>query len=255
MSDFLSGAGQIAGAFQDVLGSGSLTNGAAMVRQAASGKINGTNFKITVGSLGGISAIKNRVYLKIPQQYFNDGSKLQVLSEDQMVGWGGIYFPVTPSIKQDFKANWNAATLTHNNYAVYSYQNSDVGQISISGQFPVQSYQEGFHWLATIHALKALTKMRTGNDVLAGAPPPVCRFYAYGPDMYDGVPVVVSGFNIDLPADVDYITTYTVESYEVRIPVLSTISLTLIPVYSRREMSRFSVDAFVRGQPGTEGFL
>lgn len=255
MSDFIDGLKRTFATFQDTFGSQQLNNGQALVRRAANGSSSYGDFRVGFTSLGTESSLQNRVYIKIPKEYYPEASKLIALSDDKRTGWGGIYFPVTPSIKQDIKANWQPTNVQHSNYAIYSYSGSDSGTISVSGQFPVQTQQEAFSWLATIHALRALTKMRTGNDVVPGSPPPVCRFYAYGPDIYNGVPVVIGSFSIDLPNDVDYLTGFNLEGFETKVPVLSSISITLIPVYSRRELSRFSVDGFIRGDRGLEGFV
>ena len=251
-------------AFQDVTGTGQLTNGAAMIQQAAMGQESAGAFKIGFNDAITGSAIENRVFLKIPQYYFPEGSLTQFLSPNPPKtkrspnpnpAWGGIYFPVTPTFRQDSKVNWAASNIQHSNYAIYSYVNSDVGTISVSGQFPVQTQEEAIYWLATVHALRALTKMRTGQDVLPGAPPPVCRFNAYGANVYENVPVVIGSFSVDLPADVDYITGFNISNYSNKVPTLSTISMTLLPVYSRREMSRFGVDKFVNGTLGSQGYL
>jgi hypothetical protein len=255
MSDFLDSLGRGFRSFQDTFGSEQLNNGQALVRRAANGSNNSGTARISFTSLGTEASLQNRVYIRIPKEYYPSGSKLRALSDDQRNGWGGIYFPVTPSIRQDIKANWQATNVQHSNYAIYSYAGSDSGTISVSGQFPVQTQAEAFSWLSTITALRALTKMRTGNDVVPGSPPPVCRFYAYGPDIYNGVPVVIGSFSIDLPNDVDYLTGFNIEGLEVKVPVLSSISVTLIPVYSRRELSRFSVDGYIRGDRGLEGFV
>lgn len=228
--------------------------GGNLIQQAANGRVTGTTFKIGFASLGSEAGIKNRVYLTIPQKYWAAGTKLQMLG-DERLGWGGIYFPVTPSIKQDAKANWTASSLQHNNYQVYSFANGDVGTISVTGQFPVQSQQEAYYYVATLTALRAITKMQTGNDSVPGAPPPVCRFNAYGTDIYENVPVVVGGFSVDLPADVDYITGFSFNGIENKVPTLSSISLTLIPVYSRAEMGRYGVDAFINGTLPRRGYL
>lgn len=228
--------------------------GANLIQQAANGRITGTSFKIGFASLGSESTIQNRVYLTLPKEYWAAGTKLQILGNDKL-GWGGIYFPVTPSIKQDPKANWTATSPQHSNYQIYSYVNSEVGPITVSGQFPVQSQQEAYYYAATLTALRALTKMRTGNDSVPGAPPPVCRFNAYGIDMFENVPVVVGGFSIDLPADVDYITGYNFNGIENKVPVLSTITMTLLPVYSRAEMGRFGVDAYIAGTLPNRGYI
>jgi hypothetical protein len=228
--------------------------GGNLIQQAANGRITGTTFKIGFASLGSEAGIQNRVYLTLPQKYWAAGTKLQMLG-DERLGWGGIYFPVTPSIKQDAKANWTASSLQHNNYQVYSFANGDVGTISVTGQFPVQSQQEAYYYVATLNALRAITKMQTGNDSVPGAPPPVCRFNAYGTDIYENVPVVVGGYNVDLPSDVDYITGFSFNGVENKVPTLSSISLTLIPVYSRAEMGRYGVDAFINGTLPKRGYL
>jgi len=228
--------------------------GTNLIQQAANGRITGTTFKIGFARLGTESSIKNRVYLSIPRKYWAAGTKLQMLGNDKL-GWGGIYFPVTPSIKQDIKANWVASTLQHNNYQVYSFSNGDVGTIQVSGQFPVQSQQEAYYYVATLNALRAITKMQTGNDSVPGAPPPICRFNAYGTDIYENVPVVVGSYSVDLPSDVDYTTGFSFDGIENKVPTMSTISMTLIPVYSRAEMSRFGVDAFLNSQLPRRGYL
>jgi hypothetical protein len=112
MSEFLDSLSRGFSTFQETFGSQQLTNGAAIVRQAASGKINSGNFKIDFTSLGSESSIQNRVFIKIPKQYFLEGTKLIALSDDKRTGWGGIYFPVTPSIRQDVKANWQQTNVT-----------------------------------------------------------------------------------------------------------------------------------------------
>jgi hypothetical protein len=257
MSDF--SFTNLAASAQEVWGSGQLTNGQSIIRTAAADRVLNSTVKVSFTSQERQASLESRVYLKIPNQYWPVGSITQVLDSNPTGSnpgaWAGIYFPVTPTVKQDTKVNWNPANIQHSNYAVYSYQNTDVGTISVSGQFPVQNRQEAVYWLATVHALRAITKMRTGNDTLAGSPPPVCRFNAYGANVYENIPVVVGGFSIDLPSDVDYITGFNFGNRVNKVPTLSTISMTLIPVYSRREMSNFSVDQFISGALDGRGYL
>jgi hypothetical protein len=73
--------------------------------------------------------------------------------------------------------------------------------------------------------------------------------------VYENIPVVVGGFSIDLPNDVDYITGFNFGNRVNKVPTLSTISMTLIPVYSRREMSAFGVDQFISGALDGRGYL
>jgi hypothetical protein len=78
--------------------------------------------------------------------------------------------------------------------------------------------------------------------------------------------VIVSSVKIDLPDTVDYYNTYPLPSTLATgneavygawdnfnntsnsVPTLSTISLTLIPVYSRDEQLNFSVEKFLKGE-------
>lgn len=255
MADFIDNIKTGFAEFQDTFGSAGIGNGASLVRAAALGKPIQGSYQIGFTSAGNQASINNRVYLKIPEYYTPNGSMTYTLSGEKNLGWQGIYFPVTPSIKQDYKANWTASSPQQSNYAIHSFNNSDVGSITVSGQFPVQSAEEGYYYTATINALRSLIKMRTGKDQVPGAPPPVCRFYAYGADIYENVPVVIGDFSIDLPADVDYITSYNFNDQPNKVPALSTITLTLIPVYSRREMAAFSVDSFVKGGLSGKGYV
>jgi hypothetical protein len=162
---------------------------------------------------------------------------------------GGIIFPYTPQISYDVKADYSALNPTHGNYTQYFYQHSSVGPLNIQGKFTVQNGAEAAMYLATVHLLKSLTKMTFGEDALPGAPPPVCRLNAYGKYMIQNVPVVINSYRIDLPNDVDYFTlgknnldpTYQTAM----VPVSSTIAITCYPLYSRNELSQFTLDNYI----------
>jgi hypothetical protein len=180
---------------------------------------------------------------------------------------GGIIFPFTPSISQDFTANYAAVNPTHSNYTQYFYKHSQAGPISVSGKFSVQNEEEAYLWLATMHILRALTKMHFGTDVNAGAPPPVCRFFAYGEQQYYNVPVVIQSFKIELPDNVDYYATKLNDGtgQEDRdaptgnmVPTVSQVTLTLLPMYSRQEQLGIKqVDDYLQGAPNLrrQGYL
>jgi hypothetical protein len=255
MADFLDSLGAGVAQFQDTFGVVGMNNGASLIRAAALGKPVQGSYKVGFNGSDNQASINNRVYIKIPSYYCPNGTLTYALSSEKNLGWQGIYFPVTPTVRQDYKANWVATAPQQSNYAIYSYNNTDVGTISVSGQFPVQTPDEGYYWLATINALRSLTKMRTGRDQVPGAPPPVCRFFAYGANIYDNIPVVIGDFSIELPSDVDYVTSYNFNGQLTKVPTLSTITMNLIPVYSRREMSNFSVDKFVKGTLDGQGYL
>lgn len=169
---------------------------------------------------------------------------------------GRLIFPNTPTITQDYTASFQALNPVHSNYALYFYKNSQAGPISLSCKFTVQSQQDAETWLATCHVLRFLTKMRFGDDSKsAGTPPPICRFNAYGELQYKNVPVVVSSFKVELPDSVDYYVTALDNSENKSafpnapkgsaVPVESTINVTLLPMYSRAELTGLKPDDYL----------
>lgn len=189
-----------------------------------------------------------RVKIRVPQSYL---TQLTQGPSNELKNLKGIIFPYTPSISIEHKADYTAQAPLHSNYAVYFYQRSSVSPINISGKFTVSNENEAGVYLATIHLLRALTKMRSGGptgDADSGAPPPICRLDAYGTFMLQNVPVVISSFKIDLPDNVDYYTlgkntnSESHATYEMTsVPIVSTISVTCTPMYSRDEMQKFNV--------------
>lgn len=197
-----------------------------------------------------------RAYLRVPRSYIIGpaAGPSGILGE-----FGGILFPYTPTISYDSQAVYGSVNPVHSNYTQYFYKNSQVGNISVTGKFTVQNEKEGAIWLGMIHLLRSLTKMRFGTDADAGAPPPVCRLEAYGDFMLRNVPVVVQSFKFDLPDNVDYIEVGKSGSgsmYKTTlVPSVSTISITLNVMYSRREMQEFSVDNWLSGKLKGQGYL
>jgi hypothetical protein len=183
-----------------------------------------------------------RVRIRVPDNYLVNLT--QGPANEPLGKLGGIIFPYTPSITYDQKADYSSIPVLHSNYAVNFYTRSSVTPISISGKFTVQNEKDAATYLATVHLLRALTKMRFGIDDDAGAPPPVCRLDAYGPFMLENVPVAISAFKMELPENVDYFNLgYGSEQRygQASVPTLSTISITCTPMYSRSEMQNFSV--------------
>lgn len=190
----------------------------------------------------------HRVRLKVPTSYLVGQA---AGPNGTLVKSQGIIFPYTPTLSQEYTANYNSVPITHSNYAHYFYKNSAVGLISLSAKFTVQNDYEAEMYFSIVHLLRALTKMRWGNDDNAGSPPPVCRLYAYGDAIMNNVPVAVSSFKLELPDNVDYFTTKSLSSA----PVLSTFSITLTPIYSRNEMQKFNVSSWLNGNIRAKGYL
>jgi hypothetical protein len=193
-----------------------------------------------------------RVFLRVPTSYLI-GPAAGPIGDPLLKDIGGILFPYTPQISYESAASYSAVNPVHSNYTQQFYKNSSVGNINISGKFTVQNEKEGAIYCSIIHLLRSLTKMRWGSDANAGAPPPVCRLEAFGDFMLRNVPVVVTSFKFDLPDNVDYIQVPMFKT--TLVPTISTITLGLAIMYSRREMQDYSVDAWLNNKLKGQGYL
>lgn len=206
---------------------------------------------------GNVQAGDLRVKIRVPREYISGVSTRG--GSNELLDLGGIIFPYTPSISYEHKADYTSSIPLHSNFAIYSYKNSSVSSISITGKFTVQNEKDAMVYLATVHLLRALTKMKSGGESNSGAPPPVCRLDGYGDYMLANVPIAISSFKNDLPDNVDFFTLgksstniYGLAS----VPTISTISLTCIPIYSRREMQQFKVSDWLASATNrTRGYL
>jgi hypothetical protein len=220
-----------------------------------------------------------RVRIRVPGNYITR-STAGNSGRDELAN--GIIFPYTPTIIYENKADYNVLNVTHNNYSQYFYNNSSVSAITITGKLTVQSDKDAWVYLSIKHLLSALTKMPFADDPGAGAPPPICRLDAYGEYMLKNVPVVISSYKIELPQEVDYYSvgnniistsasnpaaeTDSAELQEVEtsskvyksqnlVPVLSNITVTCTPIYSRKEMLEFSLEKFLKEYENNTKYL
>lgn len=154
---------------------------------------------------------------------------------------GQIIFPTTPTFTLSNKANYDNKTLVHSNFPHPVYTNSVSDDIQISCEWPVEAPDEAAEWLRVIRLGRGLTKMFFGSSSNLGAPPPICTLYGYM-DTVGRIPVVVKEFKVDFKDDVHY-----VQSGGAMVPRLSTISITLQPVYSKAAQRGFNWDLYARG--------
>jgi hypothetical protein len=209
-----------------------------------------------------------RVRLSLPQQIIQMG----ITSNDilaPLVDTNGLVFPTNPTVLVSQEANYNSLHPVHTNYPFWAYQNSQVGQMTITANFPVQNSLEARYWLACIHYLRTVTKMNYGKGPGAGEPPPVVKFNGYGDYVFKNVPVIVTGFQFDMPQDVDYISTglgdpgSTLPGSKSNFPetawapTTSLLTVSIVPQYSRRDVSNFNMKRFVKGDygKGDTGFI
>lgn len=175
---------------------------------------------------------------------------------------GKFVFPFTPIVNLTHTANYSAMEPIHNNYSFAAYENSKIDKITITGDFYCENANDARYWTAGVHFFRSVTKMFFGEKTPgAGAPPPILKLNGYGDFVFADVPVVVTSFAVELPKDVDYISTsfsnvgtflgtnstFTVTGNTGYAPTKSVFNVTLMPVYSRESVRKFDLNSFVRG--------
>lgn len=172
-----------------------------------------------------------------------------------------MIFPTTPTVNIIHSASYNALQPVHTNYPYQVYQSSQVEDINITCDFPVENESDGRYWIAAVHFLRSVTKMYYGQSSNKGAPPPLIHLSGYGDFVFNRVPCVVKMFTVDLQKDIDYIQVpignnvdlgtnferLNVSGGYTYVPTLSFISVTLTPTYSRDKTREFSLDTFING--------
>jgi len=172
----------------------------------------------------------------------------------------GVIFPYTPSITVTHVGSYSAQPLTHSNYSQQYYNNSDVQDIQIQGEFTVQNANEGRYLLAAIYFFRSATKMFFGDDAknqsYTGNPPPMVFLNGYGSHYFPHVPCILSSFAHTLPPDTDYINVPSPNGGNTRLPAISNVTITLKPVYSRKGLhDNFGLSDFAAGKLVTGGYL
>lgn len=213
-----------------------------------------------------------RISLPAASQMFYNSSEAGILVP--LKETNGVVFPYTPSITTSYTASYGQLKTTHSNYPAYYYESSEVQAIQISGDFTVQSVQEGQYLLACIYFFRACTKMFYGTGSKAGNPPLIVFLNGYGSELLPNVPCVVTGFQQIMSGDVDYIqvpslntaTSYATneetgepyyrdEQKSTRLPTSCQLQVTLQPIYSRKVLGEFDLEKFAAGKMLDKGYL
>lgn len=164
----------------------------------------------------------------------------------KLAATGGVVFPYLPNITLSTKANYTTIDPTHNNYPFQAYKNSAIDDISISGEFTCETESDAAYWIAATTFFKTATKMFFGSSNNAGNPPIICHLSGYGASVFNKVPVIVKSFSVDLKDDVNYVkcSTYGTDSW---VPVVSTITVTVAPIYNRTNLRKFKLEDYAKG--------
>ena len=80
-----------------------------------------------------------------------------------------------------------------------------MADITIQGDFTVQSPSDGQYLMAAIYFFRSATKMFFGQGANVGMPPPIVFLDGYGSHYLPHVSCVVTSFQHNMPDDVDYI--------------------------------------------------
>jgi hypothetical protein len=230
--------------------------------------------------------------------FYKDASATYNSIMSPLIETNGVIWPYTPTIQVSHVANYASTQLTHSNYSAHFYNNSDVSDITVSGDFTVQSVDEGQYLMAAVYFLRAATKMFFGSGANVGNPPPILFLDGYGSHYFPHVPCVITNFTHNLSNEVDYLQIpisqtslqdvtqfppdnpngsvsylendglkytpgllksnkvgpvtsqqYNTITTTTRVPTASTISVTLRPIYSRKNLhDRFNLDDFAQGK-------
>lgn len=227
------------------------------------------------GSLNNILSLKRALNLPTGAQLFsNRGSTVTVrpgMANDWRVRIGcpfetlfrssmfqplvetnGVVWPYLPNITISTKASYNTIEPIHSNFPFQSYKNSQVEDIQISGEFSCETEKDAAYWIAATTFFRTATKMFYGQGEYAGNPPIICTLNGYGASVFNTVPVIIKGFSVELKDDVNYVNCNTFGT-NTWVPVLSTITVTVSPIYNRERLRKFSLQDFARGK--TVGFI
>ena len=167
-------------------------------------------FQTTKGLNGGTASVYDdwRVKIGLADRstiFYKDPSKGTNGIMRPLIETNGVIFPYTPQISVTHAANYTPFTPTHSNYAQQFYNNSEVQDITITGEFTAQSVNEGQYLMAAIYFFRSATKMFFGQGDNVGNPPPIVFLDGYGEHYFPHVPCVISSFTHTLPTDVDYV--------------------------------------------------
>lgn len=159
----------------------------------------------------------------------------------------GLVFPYTPNVTVSTKANYTQIDPVHNNQPFYAYKNSQVEDITISGEFSCETTTDGEYWIEATTFLKTATKMWFGSGDNVGNPPVICNLSGYGSRVFNNIPVIVKSFSVNLTPDVNYIKVMKNGS-PTWVPIISEISITVAPIYNRTRLRQFSLKDYANGQ-------
>lgn len=264
----LGGLGQVAGALSNIAGdigrsinSGGLGGALGQLGQAASA------ISSAAGQVNNILSVFRGKNLPNAGELFTSRQAVTELQSGNAEDWrvrincnfglfgsafgqlqetGGVVWPFTPKVTVSSKANYTQIDPVHSNYPFYAYKSSQIDDITISGEFTCETERDAGYWIEATTFFRTATKMFFGASDFVGNPPVICQLSGYGPGVFNSVPVIIKSFSVDLPEDVNYIK-YDGANGPTWVPIVSSISVTLAPIYNRTKLRQFSLQEFASG--------
>jgi hypothetical protein len=160
----------------------------------------------------------------------------------------GVVWPYLPNITMISKANYTQIDAVHNIQPFQAYKNSQVEDIQIAGDFSVENEADAEYWIQATSFLRTATKMFFGRSSNLGSPPVICNLTGYGARVFNSVPVVIKSVSIDFKEDVNYIRYQGRDQTATWVPTLSTIAVTVAPIYDRTRLRKFSLQDYASGR-------
>jgi hypothetical protein len=160
----------------------------------------------------------------------------------------GLVFPYTPDVQIIPNAAYDPQNFAHSNYAFNSWQYSDPGDITITGDFTANTHEEAQYMLAVTHFLRGSMKGGFGiKDEQRGVPPGVYNFNYLGAYQFRNVPVVFTTAAFSYPKDVDYVPVNFGEN-QTWVPIHMSITVTLKPQFNVKTLrDNFTLSGFRKG--------
>ena len=175
---------------------------------------------------------------------------------------GGLIWQYTPDILVSAQVNYNQTDFHGQNYPVMTYKNTIPPAIPITADFSANTVPEARYLLAVMHFCKVATKSFGGDAAVAsgfyGTPPPVLLFEYLGAHGFNKVPVVLTSYSMNLPADVDYVPVATAVAggETTYVPTMCNFQINLQPTYTPHKLrKRFDLQRFTTGKNYKDGFV
>lgn len=170
-----------------------------------------------------------------------------------------IVFDATPKISETQTVTYTQKNISQLPTSINYFDTIAARTFNVSNiKLISRTSTEAFNNNAVVHYLRSLCKTSFGNssngtDHRLGMPPKILLLNGYRNEQNGGgngvggfskIPVVITGFDVDWPDDVDYIPDKNLDPT----PIIRTCSLTLLETHSPAQIAAFNYTDFQNGK-------